>query len=247
MSKSIRVSILSALLALLAGLALHAPPTQAAAATQSPVGIFGGAPTFAQLPGNYSFTITASAAGAASATLTNAWPYATTSTAICVWSDGESRTCTLTSAATTMTWTTNIATSGSGLTIVVDGQTTVPGAGTAGFTSDFGPVASNGTLWTWGVLEPGPAAVIAQVLTGCATITAVSGTPTTLRFTSTATTCNPQLLLPYSANGWSCFAQDVTSGHSVVYTQTATATNGCTVTATTTSGDTTLIKAFPIP
>ena len=243
--KHFRVSILTALLALLAGLALHVPPTLAAAATQSPVGIFGGAGTFAQLPGNYSITITASAAGAATATLTNAWPYATTSTAICIWSDGESRTCTLTNAATTLTWTTNIATSGSGLTIVVNGQTTVPGAGTAGYTSDFGPVVSNGTTWQWGVGGMAPAGVVAQVLTGCATITPVSANVTAMRFTTTATTCNPQLLLPYDPNGWFCVEQDLTTSHQVVGTQTAIATNGCTVTMTTTSGDTVVIQAFP--
>lgn len=211
---------------------------------QTPLGIFGGAPTFAQLPGNLAISITASAGGAATATLTNAWPYTATSELV-VWPDGESRTVTFTNASATISWTTNIVSTGTAL--VADGFATVPALNTTGYTSDFGSVASNGTVWMWGLAEPGPTATVAQVLTGCATITAVSASATTLRFTSTATTCNPQLLLPYSAHGWSCFAQDVTSGHSVVYTQTATAVNGCTVTATTTSGDTTLIKAFPIP
>ena len=247
MLNRIRNSVFTALLATIA-LCASVPQPLHAAAAQSPAGIFGGAPTFAQLPGNYSFTITASAAGAATATLTNAWPYATTSTAICVWADGESRTCTLTSAATTMTWTTNIATSGSGLTIVVDGQGTVPGAGTAGYTSDFGPVMSNGTTWQWGVGvgNVAPTAVVAQVLTGCATITAVSANVTSMRFTTTASTCNPQLLLPYDPNGWFCIEQDATSAHAVVGTQTAIATNGCTVTMSTTSGDTVIVQGFPL-
>lgn len=216
------------------------------AAAVSPYGIFGGAGTFAQLPGNFAITITASAAGAASATLTNAWPYATTSTAIAVWSDGESRTVTLTSAATTITWTTNIATSGSGLTLVIDGQTTPPGAGTLGYTSDFGEVVSNGTTWQWGLNGVAPVGVVAQVLTGCATITPVSANVTSMRFTTTATTCNPQLLLPYDPNGWFCIEQDATSAHAVVGTQTAVATNGCTVTMTTTSGDTVIIEAYAL-
>ena len=211
---------------------------------QSPAGIFGGAGTFAQLPGNVAISITASAAGAATATLTLAWPYTATSELV-VWPDGESRTVTFTNASTTISWTTNIVSTGTAL--IVDGLTTPPGQGTIGFTSDFGTVASDGTYWSWGITEPSPAAVAAQVLSGCTTITAVSATATTMRFTSTATTCAPVLLLPYSAHGWSCFAQDVTSGHSVVYTQTATAVNSCTVTATTTSGDTTLIRALRIP
>lgn len=215
------------------------------AAAQSPVGIFGGVPTFAQLPGNYSLTITASAGGAATATLSNAWPYATTSTAIAIWPDGESRTVTLTSAATTLTWTTNIVSTGT--TLVIDGQTQVPGAGTVGWTSDFGAVVSNGTVWSYGTsntTDVGPTAVVATVLSGCTTITLVNSDITSLRFTTTATTCTPILLLPYSPGGWICIGQDITSGHAVVFTQTAIATNSCTVTGTTTSGDTVVIKAF---
>lgn len=216
-------------------------PALALAAASSPVGIFGGVPTFAQLPGNIPLVFTAAPTGT-SATLNNTWT-ATTGAQLVVFSDGEVKSVTLTLNATTATWSGSLAGTPTA-NATVDGFTTPLGAGTAGWTSDFGAVHSTGTYWTWGDSAQDYSPVPLIIASGCSTITPVAATSTMVRFTSTATTCTPVLLLPYSPNGWSCFGQDVTSGHSVVYTQTATTTTGCTVTATTTSGDTTIIKAF---
>ena len=82
------------------------------------------------------------------------------------------------------------------------------------------------------------------IASGCTTVSAIAGGPQAGSFATTATTCAPVITFANAApNGWNCFAQDITSGHSVVFTQTATTTTSCTVTGTTTSGDTVSFNA----
>lgn len=214
-------------------------PVLAQATAVSPYGIFGGAGTFAQLPGNSVLTFTAAPTGA-SATLASSWPGTATSIVV-VFSDWESRTVTVANGATTASWTGSL-TGTPTATATVDGNTTPPGAGTFAFTSDLGVVASNGTIWgaTQGSIIPPQ-----NISSGCTTISAGKGNALQGQFTTTATTCTPVLQLPPSFNGWVCQAQDITSGHAVVFTQTASNTYTCTVTGTTTSGDVVQYSADP--
>lgn len=224
-----RLGFLAALLTLAIGVAFGAG--------QAPYGVFGGAGTFAQLPGNIPLVFTAAPSGA-SATLTTNWTGATGSYTV-VFSDFESRSVTLTNAATTATWTGNL-TGSPTATATVDGYTTPPGAPTYAFTSDLGVVWSNGSAW---YATDNSTGISATISSGCATVSAVKGTATAFQFATTATTCTPVIQLPPAPNGWACFAQDVT--HNVVFTQTASATYSCTVTGTTTSGDTVQVSAQP--
>jgi hypothetical protein len=80
------------------------------------------------------------------------------------------------------------------------------------------------------------------ITSGCATVSSLTGGPTTGSFVTTTTgTCAAVLALPTAPHGWMCTANDIT--HPVVFTQTATGTASCTVSATTTSGDTILFEA----
>lgn len=206
-------------------------------AGQSPYGVFGGAGTFAQLPGNVPLVFTA-APTSTSATLASTWT-GTTGAQLVVFSDWESRSVTLTNNATTATWT-GALTGTPTATATIDGFTTPPGSPTTGYTSDLGEVWSNGTAW---YSVGGPTGSAVSISAGCATVSAAKGTSTAGQFSTTATTCNATIQLPPAPNGWSCFVVDVT--HPVVFTQTATTGYSCAVTATTTSGDVVQFTASP--
>jgi hypothetical protein len=222
--------------ALLPILALLASSMSFAAGT-APYGIFGGAGTYATLPGNLALTFSAAPTGA-SATLATAWAGSTGSYTV-VFSDYESRSVTLTNAATTATWTGSL-TGTPTASAFIDGYQATAGSATFGFTSDLGLVWSNGSGW-WATDDSyGPAPTISS---GCATVSAVAGTMVNFQFSTTATTCTPVVQLPPAAHGWICFGQDIT--HPVVFTQTAFNTYSCTITGTTTSGDVVQVNATP--
>ncbi len=224
-----------ALLALIPAIAL------ATAAATSPYGIFGGAGTFAQLPGNVAITF-ATAPTTTSGTLTTAWTGITGTTYTVIFSTGEARaTVHLTNASKTVSWTTSLLTT-VGTGAVVDGYTTPAPAGTYAYTSDLGPFQSNGTVWFSAGNFLGSTFTIAS---GCTTSSALVGGTTAGQFATTATTCTPVLNLPFAVDGWNCFAQDITSGHSVVFTQTASTVYSATVTGTTTSGDVVSFNCTP--
>jgi hypothetical protein len=222
---------------LIRALILALIPALALAGGSQPAGIFGGAGTFAQLPGNIALTFTAGPTGA-SATLASNWT-GTTGSYLVVFSDWESRTVTLTNNATTATWTGSLVGTPTA-TATIDGYTSPPGDPTFGFTSDLGYVWSNGTYWVATSMSTGPAVNISS---GCATVSATAGSAVAGQFATTATTCTPVIQLPPALNGWACFAQDVT--HNVVFTQTASKTYSATVTGTTTSGDTVQFACTP--
>ncbi len=212
-------------------------PLAALAGGTAPYGIFGGAGTFAQLPGNIPLLFTAAPTGA-SATLASNWP-STTGSYTVVFSDFESRVVTLTNAATTATWTGSL-TGTPTATATVDGFQATAGNPTFGFTSDLGLVWSNGSGW-WATDDSyGPAVTISS---GCTTVSAAVGTAVSFQFATTATTCTPVIQLPPAPHGWACFAQDLT--HPVVFTQTASTVYSCTVTGTTTSADIVQVAATP--
>ena len=224
----------SRLLSLAAGLVLSA----VALAGQTPLGIFGGAPTFAQLPGNAPIAFTAAPTGA-SATLFTAWT-GTTGSYLIVFSDWESRTVTLTNNATTATWTGSLVGTPTAAA-VVDGYTATPPAPTFGFASDLGAVYSTGTGWY--AASMGPSGAPVYISSGCATVSATKGTATAAQFATSGTTCTPVIQLPPAPNGWVCIAEDVT--HPVVFTETAANTYSCTVTGTTTASDIVQFYATP--
>lgn len=231
--KRIRQFTVAAFATLLAALSL-APASYAGS---TPYGIFGGATTFAQMPGNIPLVFTAAPTGA-SATLAATWNN-TTGSYLVVFSDWESRTVTLTNAATTATWTGSLAGTPTA-TSTIDGYTATPASPTYGFTSDLGLVYSTGTGW-YATTEYSGAPI--YISSGCTTVSATKGTATNGQFATTATTCTPVIQLPPAPNGWACFAQDVT--HAVVFTQTASTTYSCTVTGTTTSADVVQFSATP--
>lgn len=212
-------------------------PVAALAAGSTPYGIFGGAGTFAQLPGNIPLVFTAGPTGT-SATLASNWN-STTGSYLVVFSDWESRTVTLTNAATTATWSTSLAGTPTA-TATIDGFTTPPGNPTYAFTSDLGYVWSNGTAWYATSDSNGPPVNISS---GCATVSATKGNALAGEFATSGTTCTPVIQLPPAPNGWACFAQDVT--HNVVFTQTARTTFSATVTGTTTASDVVQFSCTP--
>jgi hypothetical protein len=219
---------------LVALLAAVLPALAIGAAAISPVGIFGGAGTFVQLPGNIPLVFTA-APTSTSATLASNWTSTATSELV-VFSDGEVRTVTLANAATTASWTGALLGAPT-VNAIVDGFTTPPGAGTEGFTSDFGTVTSTGTYWTWsGFQDATPVAPIAATITGCGTVTAVKGGATTGTFTAGQTSCVPVIYLPYSPNGWYCSYWDITTNTDTLK-QTASTTTTCTGTGTVVNAD----------
>lgn len=224
-----RLGFLAALLALAVGVAF--------AAGQGPYGVYGGAGTFAQLPGNVPLVF-ASAPSGTSGTLATAWTSSATSE-IVVFSDFESRVVTFTNASTSVSWSTAL-TGSPTVTATIDGFTAPPGSPTYGFTSDLGLVWSNGTAWYATSDSNGGSVTISS---GCTTVSATKGNQVAGEFATTATTCTPVIQLPPAPNGWACFAQDVT--HNVVFTQTARTAFSCTVTGTTTSGDVVQFSATP--
>jgi hypothetical protein len=202
-----------------------------------PAGIFGGAPTFAQLPGNIVLVFNVAPNGTSTALAQN-WAGVST-TYLVVFSDWESRTVTLTNGATTATWAGALVGTPT-VNAVIDGYTATPGTPTSGFTSDLGFLWSNGTAWFSTDNSYGAPVFISS---GCATVSLTKGTAVAFQSSTTATTCTPVIQLPPAPNGWSCFAQDVT--HPVVFTETAENTYSCTVTGTTTSGDVIQVQAQP--
>jgi hypothetical protein len=81
------------------------------------------------------------------------------------------------------------------------------------------------------------------IASGCATTSALTGGRSTGSFATTTTgTCTPVINLPTAPNGWICDANDIT--HPVGFVQTASTVNSCTISATTTSGDTILFHAI---
>jgi len=213
-------------------------PALALAAGSAPYGIFGGAGTFAQLPGNIPLVFTAAPSGT-SATLAVAWPN-TTGSYLVVFSDFQSRSVTLTNAATTATWSTALVGTPTA-TATVDGFTTPPGNPTYAFTSDLGVVWSNGTNW---VATDNSTGTAVNISSGCATVSATKGSAVAFQFATSLTgTCTPVIQLPPAPNGWACFAQDIT--HNVVFTQTAATTFSCTVTGATTASDVVQVSAQP--
>lgn len=224
------------LITLLAALVI--PVLALAAGTGSgPYGIFGGAGTFAQLPGNIALVFTAGPTGT-SATLAASWP-GTTGSYTVVFSTYESRTVTLTNAATTATWSTSLAGTPTS-TATVDGYTSPPGNPTFAYTSDMGVVVSNGTLW---VSTDNTTGLPVNISSGCATVSASKGNALQFQFATSGTSCTPVIQLPPAATGWACFAQDLT--HPVVFTQTASTTFNATVTGTTTAADTVQVSCQP--
>jgi hypothetical protein len=212
-------------------------PVAALAAGTAPYGIFGGAGTFAQLPGNIPLAFTAAPTGA-SATLASNWT-STTGSYIVVFSDFESRSVTLTNAATTATWTGSL-TGTPTAAATIDGFQATAGNPTFGFTSDLGLVWSNGSGW-WATDDSyGPAVTISS---GCATVSAAVGTAVSFQFATSGTTCTPVIQLPPAPHGWACFAQDLT--HPVIFTQTTSTIFSCTVTGTTTAADIVQVAATP--
>jgi|SRR5580698_9636426 hypothetical protein len=203
----------------------------------SPYGIFGGTTTFANLPGNIPLVFS-TAPTSTSGTLAANWPGVGT-TYLVVFSDWESRTVTLTNAATTATWS-GALTGTPTVTATIDGYTSPPGSGTFAFTSDLGLVQSNGTGW---FASDDAFGAPVNISSGCATVSSTKGNSIAFQFSTTATTCTPVVQLPPAPNGWNCFAQDVT--HPVVFTETAQTTSSCTVTGTTTSGDVVQVSATP--
>ena len=219
------------------GLILLLTPFVANAAGSFPWGIFGGAGTFAQLPGNITLVFNVAPNGTSTA-LAQSWPGATT-TYLVVFSDWESRTVTLTNNATTATWAGALVGTPT-VTATIDGYTSPGGSPTFGFTSDLGLVISNGSGWfatDWAMALP------VYISSGCATVSATSGNAIQGQFSTTATTCTPVIQLPPAPHGWICLALDVT--HPVVFTETAQNTYSCTVTGTTTSGDVVQFNASP--
>lgn len=220
------------------GLALLALiPTLALATGNAPYGVFGGAGTFAQLPGNIPLTFTAAPTGS-SATLASNWPGTATSILV-VFSDWQSRTVTVANGATTATWTGALVGTPTA-TATVDGYTTPPGSPTFAYTSDLGFVWSNGTAW-YATAETYGAPV--NISSGCATVSATKGTAVNGQFATSGTSCTPVIQLPPTPNGWLCIGNDVT--HPVVFTQTASTTFSCTVTGTTTASDVVQFSATP--
>lgn len=221
-----------------------------AAAFAQVYGVFGGTGTFAQLPGNLPIAITASAAGAASATLTVAWPYTATSELV-IWSDGESRTVTFTQNSTAISWTGNILTGGTGTALVVDGFTSPPAAGVAGYTTDMGETESTGTYWMYGQGAIAPSAIDAAAtaanITGCGTLVTVHSVgPTSGTIKAVNTTCTPVIPLPYSPTGWWCSVWDITTNTDTLK-ESATTTNSCTMTGTVAAADILWWVATPVP
>ena len=208
-----------------------------ALAGNAPFGIFGGAPTFATLPGNLALTF-ASAPSGSSTAITPSWQ-GTTGSYLVVFSDWESRSVTLTNGATTATWTGALVGTPT-VNAAIDGYTATPASPTFGFTSDLGLVLSTGSGWFASDDSYGGTPFISS---GCATVSALSGNLIIFQFSTTATTCTPVIQLPPAAHGWYCAATDVT--HPVNFTETAASTSSCTVTATTTSGDVIQVSATP--
>lgn len=213
-------------------------PVLALAAGQGPYGIFGGAGTFAQLPGNVPLVFSVAPTSTSTA-LASTWTGLTASTYLVVFSDFESRTVTLTNNATTATWS-GALTGTPTVTATIDGYTTPPGSPTFAYTSDLGLVWSNGTAW---YATDNTQGISATISSGCATVSAIKGTSLSFQFASTATACAPVVQLPPAPNGWACFAQDVT--HPVVFTETAQTSSSCTVSGTITSGDIVQVTAQP--
>jgi len=81
------------------------------------------------------------------------------------------------------------------------------------------------------------------IASGCTTVSALTGGRAAGSFATTTTgTCTAVINLPTAPNGWMCDANDIT--HPVGFTQTASTVSSCTISATTTSGDTIIFHAI---
>lgn len=110
----------------------------------------------------------------------------------------------------------------------------LPATNTVGFVANTTQVGS----WTTGQLtlttgiQSGGTKFTA---TGCSNSTTVGGAFAG-KFTAGVTgTCAVVITLPTAANGWTCYASDITTP--VIFTQTASATTSCTISATTVTSD----------
>lgn len=78
---------------------------------------------------------------------------------------------------------------------------------------------------------------VLPVLSGCATISASVGGASAGKFVTSGTSCTLTLTFPSAApNGWTCFANDVTTPADKVV-QSATTTTSCSFTGTTVAAD----------
>lgn len=78
---------------------------------------------------------------------------------------------------------------------------------------------------------------------GCSNTTTVGGATAGSFHSGTSGTCTVVITLPASTNGWSCTAADITTPADVV-NQSGSATNSCTVSGTTVSGDVIVFSAL---
>lgn len=226
--KSLRSILAAALLGLFATAAFAVNPVQ------GPYGVFGGAGTFGNLLGNLPLVFATAPTGA-SGTLATPWASTATSELV-VFSDGEVRTVTLAQNSTSVSWTGNLLSTPT-VNAVVNGFTAPPGAGTEGWTSDFGHVVSTGTYWSWSPSsDQTPVAPVAATITGCGTVTNVAGGASAGTFKAGQTSCVPVITLPYSDNGWYCSAWDITTNTDTLK-QSADSTTSCTMTGTVASAD----------
>lgn len=90
----------------------------------------------------------------------------------------------------------------------------------------------NGALLQTGAIVSGGTKFTAS---GCSNSTTVGGATAGKFSSGTTGTCAVTVTLPTAPNGWTCYASDLTTP--VVFTQTASATTSCTISATTVSGD----------
>jgi hypothetical protein len=104
---------------------------------------------------------------------------------------------------------------------------------------------TGGTLEAVGTISAGTK----FTASGCSNTTTVGGATAGQFASGTTGACTVVITINGATgltapNGWSCFAADITAGHLVDFTQTATSTTTCTVSATTTSGDTVVWHAI---
>lgn len=86
-------------------------------------------------------------------------------------------------------------------------------------------------------------------ITGCSAGTTVGGATAGQFASGTTGTCTVVITMNGATgltapNGWACSASDITAGHLAVFTQSASTPTTCTISATTTSGDTVVFHAM---
>lgn len=78
---------------------------------------------------------------------------------------------------------------------------------------------------------------------GCSNSSTVGGAVAGQFASGTTGTCTVVITLPASPNGWACSASDISTPANLI-SQSATSTTSCTITGSTTSGDTIVFKAM---